>query len=211
MHDDIEACSQVVRSRLGGGSVAAAGLLACSVLASAAIVSLGSEWDRMLGEFDIFLFSRDIVGDAPARVYILFWVTRKLPLLPLTLLLGAMVAAPVGYVTHLAFDRVGAGQRHAGHASRALVLALCAGSMLLSDHACRTLQRWLPVPWELHKVHHPAEVIVGTIKRRINPVDEIMNKAWDGLRAYSLYGLWMSQFADPMELTILGINIDRVR
>ncbi len=39
--------------------------------------------------------------------------------------------------------------------------------------------RW-PVLWELHKVHHSAEVLVGITKDRVHPLDELINRAWDG-------------------------------
>ncbi len=211
MHDLMEACSHAVRSRLGSASVAAAGLLACSILVSAVVVFLRSERDRSLREFGAFLFPRDIVRHPSARADILFWVTRKLIMLPLTLPAGVTVAASVGYATHWALLAVfGPGGTPAPHPGP-LVLALFTASMLLaydlSYYAYHTLQHRVPILWELHKVHHSAEVMVGTTKDRVHPVDEIMNKAWDGLITGPVYGLWLFQIADPVELTVLGINI----
>ncbi len=211
MHDLMEACSQAVRSRLGGPSIAAAGLLACSILVSAAVVFLRSERDRTLREFGAFMFPRDIIRHSSARADILFWVTRKLLMLPLTLPVGITVAASVGYATHKALLAVfGPGGTPAQHPGL-LVLSLFTASMLLaydvSYYAYHTLQHRVPVLWELHKVHHSAEVMVGTTKDRVHPVDEMMNKAWDGLITGPVYGLWLFQIVDPVELTILGINV----
>ncbi len=80
--------------------------------------------------------------------------------------------------------------------------------MLLSYYAYHTLQHRVPVLWKLHKVSHSAEAMVGTSKGRMHPVDNIVNKAWDGRITGPLYGLWIFQFANLMELTVLGINID---
>lgn len=211
MHDLWDVFHEAVRSRLGGASVAALGLLACSILVSAVVVFLRSERDRTLRGFGAFLFPRDIVRHPSARADILFWVTRKLLMLPLSLPVGVTIAASVGYAVHWALLPVfGAGAAPAPHPGP-LALALFTASMLLaydvSYYAYHTLQHRVPVLWELHKVHHSAEVMVGTTKDRIHPVDEIMNKAWDGLITGAVYGLWLFQIVDPVELTILGINV----
>ncbi len=74
---------------LGRASIAGAGLLACSILVSVAVVFLRSERDRTLRESGTFLIPRDIVSDPSARADILFWGTRKLLMLPLALAVGA--------------------------------------------------------------------------------------------------------------------------
>jgi sterol desaturase/sphingolipid hydroxylase (fatty acid hydroxylase superfamily) len=61
--------------------------------------------------------------------------------------------------------------------------------------------------WELHKVHHSAEVMVGTTKDRIHPLDDVMNRMWDGLITGPVYGFWLFFAYDPVELTILGLNV----
>ncbi len=65
--------------------------------------------------------------------------------------------------------------------------------------------------WELHKVHHSAEVMVGVTKDRVHPLDEIMNRWWDGLLPGLAYGTWMFFVLDPVELTIFELNVYFIR
>jgi len=44
------------------------------------------------------------------------------------------------------------------------------------------------VLWELHKVHYSAEVAVGTTKDRTHPIDDVMNRVWDGLINKPIHG-----------------------
>ena len=200
-----------MRSRLGAASVAATALLVGSILVSAVIVFLRSERDRTVREFGAFMFPRDILSHPSARADILFWITRKLVMLPLTLPAGVTVAASIGYLTHrgvlAVFGPLGTPATHPGP----VALVLFTVSMLLaydlSYYAYHSLQHRLPILWELHKVHHSAEVMIGTTKDRVHPIDELMNKVWDGLITGPLYGVWLFQIADPIELTILGINV----
>lgn len=215
MHDVIEACSEAVRSRLGSASIAAAGLLACSIMVSAVVVFLRSGRDQTFREFGAFLLPREIIRHPSARADILFWVTRKLVMLPLALPAGITVAASVGYATHRALLAVfGPGGTPASHPGP-LVLVLFTASMLLaydlSYYLYHTMQHRVPVLWELHKVHHSAEVMIGTTKDRVHPVDEVMNKVWDGLITGPMYGLWLFLIVDQVELTVLGINIYMLR
>jgi sterol desaturase/sphingolipid hydroxylase (fatty acid hydroxylase superfamily) len=61
--------------------------------------------------------------------------------------------------------------------------------------------------WELHKVHHSAEVMVGVTKDRVHWLDDIMNAWWDGLIPGLAYGVWLFFALDPVELTVFGINV----
>ena len=69
------------------------------------------------------------------------------------------------------------------------------------------LQHRVPFMWELHKVHHSAEVMVGVTKDRVHPVDELMNRWWDGLIPGVAYGAWLFFALNPVELTIFGLNV----
>lgn len=65
----------------------------------------------------------------------------------------------------------------------------------------------IPLLWEFHKVHHSAEVMVGTTKDRIHPIDNILNVLWDGVIPGFTYGAWMFFAMDPVEVTIYGLNV----
>jgi sterol desaturase/sphingolipid hydroxylase (fatty acid hydroxylase superfamily) len=61
--------------------------------------------------------------------------------------------------------------------------------------------------WELHKVHHSAEVMVGITKDRVHPLDEFMNRAWDGVIPGICFGVWSQISLGLVELTIFGVNV----
>jgi sterol desaturase/sphingolipid hydroxylase (fatty acid hydroxylase superfamily) len=65
--------------------------------------------------------------------------------------------------------------------------------------------------WELHKVHHSAEVMVGVTKDRVHPLDEVMNNWWNGVIPGATFGVWLFFLQDPVELTIFGINVYFIR
>lgn len=72
---------------------------------------------------------------------------------------------------------------------------------------CHNLQHRIPVLWELHKVRHSTEIMIGATKDRAHPIDNVMNRVWDGLISGPVYGLWLFFAFDPAELTVLGINV----
>ena len=92
-------------------------------------------------------------------------------------------------------------------------LLLCAFTvtMLLaydiSYYIYHRLQHRVQFMWELHKVHHSAEVMVGVTKDRVHWLDDIMNAWWDGLIPGLAYGVWLFFALDPVELTVFGINV----
>lgn len=211
MHKIADAAEQIIRSRLGFSSVAAMALLAATIIISAIVVFLRSERDRTVREFGAFMFPRDILRHPSARADILFWITRKLVMLPLTLPAGVTAAASIGYLTHRGLQFVvGPLATPSAHPGPVTLIFFTISMLLaydLSYYAYHSLQHRLPVLWELHKVHHSAEVMIGTTKDRVHPIDELMNKVWDGLITGPVYGLWLFQIVDPIELTILGINV----
>ncbi len=146
-----------------------------------------------------------------ARADILFWLSRHLVFKLLAWPMGLASAAIVGAVVHGAMVHVfGAPSRAPGHATP-IELGLFTLTMLLaydlSYYCYHFLQHKIPLLWELHKVHHSAEVMVGLTKDRIHPIDDIMNHLWDGLVPGLVYGLWLFFAKDPVELTLFGINV----
>jgi sterol desaturase/sphingolipid hydroxylase (fatty acid hydroxylase superfamily) len=73
------------------------------------------------------------------------------------------------------------------------------------------MQHQIPILWELHKVHHSAQVMIGVTKDRVHPIDEIMNRWWDGVIPGLCYGIWLFFALDPVELTVFGINVYLLR
>jgi len=64
----------------------------------------------------------------------------------------------------------------------------------------------VPLIWELHKVHHSAQVMVGVTKDRVHPLEELLNRWWDGMIPGLTYGIWLFFVLDPVELTVFGIS-----
>ncbi len=59
--------------------------------------------------------------------------------------------------------------------------------MIFHIHLYHNLKHRVPVLWELHKAHYSAEVAVGT-KDRTHPIDDVMNRVWDGLINKPIHG-----------------------
>ena len=207
----VSALGRAAEQWLTGPSAVAAGLLALSVLVSAAVVFLRSDHPRTLRGLIEFALPSAIVTHPSARADVLFWVTRKAVMLSLALPAGITVAASVGYAVNAglpaAFGHAPAPRTEPGFW---LLVAFTASMLLVYDLSCylyRVMQHRFPILWELHKVHHSAEVMVGTTKDRVHPLDEIMNKVWDGLLTGPVYGLWLFFVFNPVELTVLGLNV----
>ncbi len=200
-----------VTARLSGPTLWATGLLLASIVVSACVVFLRSEHPRTLGGVLAFAFPTAILAHPSARSDFLFWISRKLVMLPLALPASAAVAAAIGYATNAGLRALlGPVGVPKGDPSTWQLVLFTASMLLVYDlsyYLYHTLQHRIPILWELHKVHHSAEVMVGTTKDRIHPLDEAMNKLWDGLLTGPLYGLWLFWVFDPVELTVLGINI----
>lgn len=211
MRDLIAAATDAVSQRLTGPTGFAAGLLLLSIVVSAIVVFLRSDEPKTLSGLRRFIVPVDILTHASARTDFLFWISRKLVMLLVAIPTGASITLACGYASHAVLATVfGKAEQVSDHPT-ALVLILFTVSMLLaydiSYYLYHNLQHRIPVLWELHKVHHSAEVMVGTTKDRIHPIDDVMNRVWDGLITGPVYGFWLFFAFDPVELTILGINV----
>lgn len=211
MEHFLSVTSTLLMQRLTGPAGAAAGILALSIVLSALIVFMRSDVPKTPGGIVRFMFPRDILTHPSARADFAYWVSHKFVMLPLSFPGGAAVTAAIGYATHAllqaVFGTAGPVEAHPG----AWTLVLFTISMLLaydlSYYLYHRMQHRFPILWELHKVHHSAEVMVGTTKDRVHPLDEIMNRIWDGMVTGPLYGIWLFFAFDPVELTVLGINV----
>ncbi len=145
-----------------------------------------------------------------ARADFLFWLSRRIfmPLLVVPTVFSTVAAG------HFAYWLLGLVVGHPTHpqgpAGPWMLLAFTVTMLLAYDisyYLYHRLQHQVPFMWELHKVHHSAEVMVGVTKDRVHPLDEIMNRWWDGIIPGLAYGVWLFFALDPVELTVFGINV----
>jgi sterol desaturase/sphingolipid hydroxylase (fatty acid hydroxylase superfamily) len=145
-----------------------------------------------------------------ARADLLFWLSRRI-FMPLLVLPTALSLVTAGHAAYWVLSHVVGHAAHSPAPAGPLTLVGFTITMFLaydlSYYVYHFLQHRVPFMWELHKVHHSAEVLVGVTKDRVHPVDEIMNRWWDGLIPGTAYGIWLFFALDPVELTIFGVNV----
>jgi sterol desaturase/sphingolipid hydroxylase (fatty acid hydroxylase superfamily) len=190
-------------------------LLALALLFLSAAISALLMYRRAAGEagslrgFVRFAFPLEILLHPSARADVLFWTTRKAMMWLLMMPVTISSVATVGYLSHGAFALLlePGPPRPAGP----ITIVIFTVTMLLvydlSYYFYHRMQHAFPTLWELHKVHHSAEVMIGITKDRVHPVDEIMNRLWDGLLPGIAFGVWSFFVLDPVELTIFGVNV----
>lgn len=149
-----------------------------------------------------------------ARADFLFWLSRRIfmPLLVLPLVISTVVAGHFAY--WVLSSIVGPPSHPAAPAGPVMLVAFTVTMFLaydLSYYLYHYMQHKIPILWELHKVHHSAQVMIGVTKDRVHPIDEIMNRWWDGLIPGLCYGIWLFFALDPVELTVFGINVYALR
>jgi sterol desaturase/sphingolipid hydroxylase (fatty acid hydroxylase superfamily) len=148
-----------------------------------------------------------------ARADLLFWLSRRIfmPLLVVPLGLSTITA---GYAAYSLLSLIFGPVAHTGPAS---TLTLCAFTLSmviaydLSYYVYHYLCHTVPMLWELHKVHHSAQVMVGVTKDRVHPLDEVLNRWWNGLIPGVTYGIWLFFALDPIELTVFGVSAYTIR
>ncbi len=149
-----------------------------------------------------------------ARADFLFWLSRRIfmPLLVLPLVISTVVAGHCAYWLLSAI--LGPPSHPVGPAGPVMLVAFTVSMLIaydLSYYLYHRMQHRFPILWELHKVHHSAQVMIGVTKDRVHPIDEIMNRWWDGLIPGLCYGIWLFFALDPVELTVFGINVYALR
>ena len=148
-----------------------------------------------------------------ARADFLFWLSRRLfmPLLVIPLGLSTVTA---GYVSYSLLTLIFGPATHVGPAGPWMLLAFTLCMLLaydLSYYIYHYLCHTVPLLWELHKVHHSAQVMVGVTKDRVHPLDEILNRWWNGLIPGLTYGIWLFFALNPVELTLFGMSAYFIR
>jgi len=145
-----------------------------------------------------------------ARADLLFWLSRRI-FMPLLVLPTALSTVTAGHCAYTLLGYLVGFPQHAPSPLTPWELIAFTVTMFLaydlSYYTYHLLQHRVPVLWELHKVHHSAEVMVGVTKDRVHPLDEIMNRWWDGIIPGVTYGIWLFFAFDPVELTIFGLNV----
>ncbi|HEX2941282.1 MAG TPA: sterol desaturase family protein, partial [Rhodopila sp.] len=145
------------------------------------------------------------VGHPSTRTDYLFWLSKRITMPPLILVLGVSTAT-AGHVAYSLLTRVfGPAQHPTDHAGFWVMAAFTACMLIVYDFGNYTfhrLQHRLPVLWELHKTHHSAQRMVGVTKDRVHPVEEILSRWWTGMISGPVYGIWLYYLVDPVELTV---------
>lgn len=145
-----------------------------------------------------------------ARADLLFWLSRRI-FMPLLVLPTALSTVTAGHCAYLLLGHVVRFPQHAPGLLTPWGLVAFTVTMFLaydlSYYIYHLLQHRVPFMWELHKVHHSAELMVGVTKDRVHPLDEIMNRWWDGIIPGLTYGIWLFFGTDLVELTIFGLNV----
>ena len=154
-----------------------------------------------------------VVTHPSARADFLFWLSRRvfMPLFVIPLSLSTVAAGAVAYQ---GLSLVFGPAEHSGPASPLVLLAFTLTMLIaydLSYYIYHYLCHNVPMLWELHKVHHSAQVMIGVTKDRVHPIDEVLNRWWNGLIPGTAYGVWLFFALDPVELTVFGINVYMIR
>ena len=207
----VEILIEKVLGKLSGTNLAVSLLLLATALGSALYVYLKTVEKRSFREFFEFLFPPDIIWHRSAKADALFWITRKAIMPFLMFPAGAVFVFGMGYATNrLVGGAFGISEPLFG-APGPFTIVLFTLTMLLaydiSYYLYHLAQHKIPILWELHKVHHSAEVMVGITKDRVHPLDALMNAMWDGVIPGICFGLWTVFSLDPVEVTIFGINV----
>lgn len=185
-------------------------LLFWTILASAVITYLqAAKGSLTLRGLWHQIFPPGTFSHPSARTDILFWLSKRLVMPPLVLLLGVTTYAS-GHVFYAGLSRIFGPATHVNDHPSLLLMCLFTVTMLVvydfSNYSYHRLQHRVPALWELHKTHHSAMRMIGLTKDRVHPVEELMSRFWTGLISGPVYALWLYVLHDPVELTILGVN-----
>ncbi|MDH2309694.1 sterol desaturase family protein [Methylobacterium brachiatum] len=197
--------------RVSAENLVAAGLLFATAFGCALIAYLRTAERYSFAEFFEFALPHEVMTHPSARADLLFYVTRKAIMPFLLIPAGVTFVVAVGYATNRVLGALfGLDQPIFGEPGPVTVVLFTLTMLLaydLSYYLYHTAQHRYPFLWELHKVHHSAEVMIGITKDRVHPLDELMNRAWDGVIPGICFGIWSLLALNPVELTVFGINV----
>lgn len=160
------------------------------------------------------MFPDAIWHSASARADFLFWLSRRI-FMPLFVIPLAISTVAAGHFAYWVLTLIFGAPAHPPQPAGPLLLVAFTVTMLLaydlSYYLYHRMQHQIPILWELHKVHHSAEVMVGVTRDRVHPLDELMNRWWDGLIPGLCYGIWLFFALNPVEVTVFGLNVYMLR
>lgn len=191
-------------------------LLFMTAFVSALIAYWKVEEHKSVRDFLSFALPKEVIMHPSARADLLFYITKRLIMPVLLIPAGIVFVAAVGFGTNqlISFVFNVHGPLLQGQTPW-WVLVLFTASMLvaydISYYLYHVAQHKIPFLWELHKVHHSAEVLVGITKDRVHPLDDLMNRMWDGVIPGICFGIWSIIALDPVEVTVFGINVYAMR
>lgn len=209
-----QAARGAVIASVTGADWLALGLVWATVVAAALVTYVQSRpASASLRDLWRHVLPAGTLSHPSARADFLFWLSRKItmPLMVAPLALSTVAAGSVAYsLLAMAFGPAG----QVGPAGTAMLCAFTLSMMVaydLSYYIYHYLCHHVPVLWELHKVHHSAQVMVGVTKDRVHPIDEVLNRCWNGLIPGFTYGVWLFFALDPVEVTLFGLNAYFIR
>ncbi|TXM64809.1 sterol desaturase family protein [Methylobacterium sp. WL120] len=201
-----------ILDRISATNLLAAGLLLATALGCAVIAYWRTVEEKSFAEFFEFMLPHEVITHPSARADLLFYITRKAIMPFLLIPAGVTFVVAVGYATNKVVGTLfGIDAPLMGGSPGPITVIVFTVTMLLaydiSYYLYHTAQHRFPFLWELHKVHHSAEVMVGITKDRVHPLDELMNRAWDGVIPGICFGLWTLIALNPVEVTVFGVNV----
>ncbi|TGQ73112.1 MAG: sterol desaturase family protein [Mesorhizobium sp.] len=201
-----------ILDKISGASLLATGLLLSTAFVSALVAYWRAVDEKSWKEFFEFAIPHEVITHPSAKADLLFWVTKKALMPFLMLPAGIVFITAVGYATNWLLSTLFHLQAPLieGPAGPVTVLIFTITMLLAYDisyYLYHVAQHRYPLLWELHKVHHSAEVMVGITKDRVHPLDELMNRAWDGVVVGICFGIWSLVSLNLVELTVFGVNV----
>src|SRR3569832_176490 len=188
------------------------GLMLGTTLVGALIVYWRTAENKSFADFFEFALPKEVILHPSARTDALFWITKRLIMPFLLIPAGVVFVSAMAYATnslissafHIATPMI------EGQAGPVVLIVFTITMLLaydLSYYLYHLAQLKIPVLWELHKVHHSAQVMVGITKDRVHPLDDLMNRAWDGVIPGICFGIWSVFYLSPVEVVVFGINV----
>jgi sterol desaturase/sphingolipid hydroxylase (fatty acid hydroxylase superfamily) len=211
MSDTVHRLAESAWSHLSGANGIEVLLLWTTIIAAAVITYVRANPGRWsFRDFARHVLPPEVYRHPSARADFLFWLSRRIfmPLLVVPLLISTVAAGHFAY--WILSSIIGPPSHPVAPAGPLMLFAFTVTMLLaydLSYYLYHRMQHEIPILWELHKVHHSAQVMIGVTKDRVHPIDTIMNTWWDGVIPGLCYGIWMFFALDPVELTVFGVNV----
>jgi sterol desaturase/sphingolipid hydroxylase (fatty acid hydroxylase superfamily) len=157
-----------------------------------------------------FLFPRSIYFHPSSKLDLKLYLANGI-LLPSRVILGGVTTAAVAVRVSAGLEGVfGAGGMHLewdawSIGGVTIAFALVSDFAVFLTHA---LHHWSPVLWELHKVHHTAEVLTPLTLYRKHPLYDLISQVVKAVLTGGFQGIVLfAVFDEPRFFNVLGINV----